>query len=224
MKKKSNSRSKHNTRPLNSYATRQLEIYGGGTPPSILQSAFKSLHHFFRTKIKQPIIAIIGLSLGIGFIYWILNLQSDGPIRQQTMALVKQYALDSPIKQLEKIGRMVQEDAEYTVLMDGMERTRIMLEAYPIEGGSYPENLDALYERAQQEGYWALTKNPFTKSRNQEGIIRDFSDYITSPDQANFSGMILYEPMGKYNYRIYGCDEKGSLIKKDHQIFSLSRP
>lgn len=223
-KKRSDSRFQRRTEPLTPYATRQLEIYGGGAPESLLRSLLKKFRHFFKRKVKQPIIALIGLSLGFAFIYWIVNLQSDGPVRQQTMALVKQYSLDSPVKQLEKLGHMVQDSAKHTVLIDAMERTRIMVEAYPVEGGGYPLNIDALYERAKQQGYWALSKNPLTKARSRESIIRDFSDYTTSTEQADFAGMILYEPMGKYNYRIYGCDEKGQLIRRENQAFSLSRP
>jgi hypothetical protein len=223
-KKKSVSLFRGRTEPLNPYVTRQLEIYGGGKPHSFFQGLITGSRRFFRMRIKQPLIALLGLCLGFALVYWMINLQSDGPIRQQTLKLVRQYSLDGPVKQIEKLGRMVQENAEYAVLMDGMERTRVMLEAYPVEGGGYPSHLDELYERAKLEGYWALTKNPFTKSRSREGIIRDFSDYNTSTEQSDFAGIILYEPMGKYNYRIYACDEKGRLIQKNKTTFSLSRP
>ncbi len=212
------------TEPLNPYVTRQLEIYGGGKSRPFFYRLLTACRHYFRTKIKQPVIALLGLAVGFTFVYWGINLQSDGPIRQQTMAVVKQYSLDGPVKQIERLGRMVQQNAEYTVLVDAMERTRVMLEAYPVEGGAYPLGVDALYERAKIEGYWALTKNPFTKSRSREGIIRDFWDYSTSNEQTEFAGMILYEPMGKYNYRIYGCDEKGHLIQKNNKPIFLSRP
>lgn len=223
-KKKSAPLFRKRTEPLNPYVTRQLEIYGGGQKTSFVQRFITRYYDVFRTRVKQPLIALVGLCIGFALTYWLIGLQSDGPIRHQTMRLVKQYSLNSPVKHIQALGERVKEGAEQTVLIDAMERTRVMLEAYPVEGGAYPPNLDTFYERAKQEGYWALSKNPFTNARSRQGIIRDFSDYSSSVEPTAFAGMILYQPMGKYNYRIYACDKKGRLLQKNNKPLSLSRP
>lgn len=212
------------TEPLNPYVTRQLEIYRTPQQSTGIIALWLLIQRFFKRRIQQPLIALIGLLLGFGFIYWAIGMSSDGPIRQKSLAWAKRFSLDSPIHQVQALGRMIQQNAEYTVLIDAMERTRLMVEAYPVEGRNYPDNLDQLYERAKAEGYWALHRNPFTKSRQREGIIRDYSDYGFATDKVDFAGMILYQQMGAYDYRIYGCDEKGELLKQGDEILFLSRP
>ncbi len=212
------------TKPLTPYVTRQLSIYRSPHQPQGFRAYGPSLRRFFKHRIQRPLMALAALALGFGLIYWAIGLSSDGPMRHQTMAWVKRFSLDSPVYQIKALGRLIQQNAEYTVLIDAMERTRLMVEAYPVEGKTYPANLEQLYQKAKAQGYWTLHRNPFTKARQREGIIRDYSDYAYATDKTDFAGMILYQAMGAYDYRIYGCDEKGELLKQDNAIIFLSRP
>lgn len=215
---------KGRTEPLNPYVTRQLELYGPPKKVHPFRQLIGGVMGLFRDRLKQPLIALMGLSLGFGGLYWGFNLLHDGPIRQQTLEWVTQLSLDQPIHQIQELGRRVQRNAENTVLIDNMERTRVMLEAYPVEGGGYPLGVKALHERALQEGYWSLTRNPYTREKGQMGTLRDFTEYNFASNKADFAGIALYQPMGKYDYRIYGCNEKGELLEQDGDVFYLSRP
>ena len=215
---------KGKTEPLNPYVTRQLELYGPRKKQHPLLLFFTGIVHFFKQRIKQPLIALLGLLIGFGGLYWGLNLLSDGPIRQQTLSWITHLSLDKPIHRIQELGRQVQRSAENTVLIDNMERTRVMLEAYPVEGGGYPETVEQLHDRARREGYWSLTRNPYTREQGQMGTLRNFSDYNFAANKGDFAGITLYEPMGKYDYRIYACNEKGDLMGQDGDIFYLSRP
>lgn len=212
------------TKPLTPYVTHQLDIYKTPYQPQGIKAYSLSLRRFFKQRIRQPLVALIGLGLGFGLIYWAIGVSSDGPMRHQTLSWIKRFSLDSPVYQIKALGRLIQQNAEYTVLLDAMERTRLMVEAYPVEGGAYPANLEQLYQKAKTQGYWALHRNPFTKARQREGIIRDYADYSYATDKTDFAGIILYQAMGSYDYRIYGCDEKGELLKQDNEIIFLSRP
>ncbi len=220
-----NQRNDHYTRPLHGYQTEPLP------PPSTAQQVLwflkrvkLSAGRFFRSKIKQPLTALLGVSLGFGGIYLGFNLQSDGPVRQETMAMLKKYRLDTPVSGIQSLGAQLTRSAEYTVLVDNMKRTRKMAEAFPVEGGPYAENVEQLYRQATLNGFWALNRNPLTKSRRREGIIADYSAYNFAAEKKDFAGMVLYEPMGTYDYRIYACDEEGQLLTEKNKVVYLSKP
>ena len=113
------------------------------------------------------------------------------------------------------------------MVRDNMERMRLMLEAFHVEGGSggdFPMTVDILYQDASSKGFWNLTRNPITHALTYPNIVGNYSDYELAYDKAWFAGMILYELLEKPagTYRIYACDKEGILLEVRGQPFYIS--
>lgn len=103
-----------------------------------------------------------------------------------------------------------------------------ILETHALESdGVYPDDIYQLYEAAEKGQYWKEFANPYTGllGIGMRGSVMDFKDYQPSPE---FAGRVLYEVAqrnqnGKaVEYKIYGCDTLGHLIKHQGEIFYLS--
>lgn len=128
-------------------------------------------------------------------------------------------------KKLDQLASLSTRNAELTVLRDNMERTRLMLEAYQVEGGHmYPMSVDLLYSQASSKGFWNLARNPLTGALSYRGLLANYSEYQQAFERSVYAGMVLYEPIGHppLSYRLYACDRQGKLLETQAGVFMLS--
>ncbi|MFN4151596.1 MAG: hypothetical protein ACK4IX_11685, partial [Candidatus Sericytochromatia bacterium] len=109
-----------------------------------------------------------------------------------------------------------------------------VVETYAIDfNGKYPEKLEDLEKYAKSNGYWKEIKNPFTEMSGlgKNGSFMDYKTYKSYKSNPSLKGLVLYEAINpKFDkklkksfstqYKIYGTDENGQLLKnKDGKIF-----
>jgi len=180
----------------------------------------------FRTRhqrVLDPLFLLFYLALILLLFYSAFHLQANPQWLQQARLQFHKSPLPDYLTKLKTLAALTTQNAEYTVLRDNMERLRLMLEAYPVEGSGYPGSIDELYAHASERDFWILYTNPLTRSFGQrEGIVADYNAYLYSADRSSYKGMVLYEPIGVYAYRIYACDQDGELVENKDGVFTLS--
>jgi hypothetical protein len=164
------------------------------------------------------------LLLGLGLVFLYFQLKSNPDFLVPDRRLLSQLKLLSWVERIEKLGAKVTRSTRYTVLADNMHRMRLMLNSYTMTGAVFPTNVNALYKDASEQNYWWGFRNPFenTLIKSHRDWMADYQEYQFSYSKTTFKGKILYEPIGSppHGYRIYGCDEKGELVKHaDGSIF-----
>lgn len=131
------------------------------------------------------------------------------------------------VKAEEKITDEVNKKIEEVKLNMYTLQTSVESYATESEWNEVPATLDILKQSALNPktgtSYWKDFINPFTGKSgiSKKGSLMEYKHYKPHP---NFKGIVLYEPIGTpiTNYNIFGCDEKGKLIKEKGIIFCLT--
>lgn len=178
---------------------------------------------YWRDRLSEPLNALVALCCGVLLFFawqqWQIN--PDWGRKAQF------YYLKTPVpdylSRMQALAALTTRNAEYAVLRDNMERLRLMVETYPTEGGGYPRSITDLYSFATANDLWILSSNPLTRVFDDNSqIVADYSSWRMSSDRSRFKGMVLYEPVSTYGYRIYACNEAGELVQGKAGVFSLS--
>lgn len=178
---------------------------------------------YWITGLYEPVMALLALLAGVLLFYGWLHWQHNPQWSQTAQIYYLKTPLPDYISRLQALAALTTRNAEYAVLRDNMERLRLMVELYPVEGGHYPRNIQALYSHAAERDFWILSRNPLTQVFNvHEQIVADYSDWKLSTERERFKGMVLYEPISTYGYRIYACNAQGELVQDNQGVFSLS--
>lgn len=182
---------------------------------------------YYLERFLRPVMALAALILGFCLVILLSQLYHSPEKYIPSENQIAKWGLDAYVAQFRKFSGIVTQNAELTMVRDNMERMRLMLDAFHVEGGAggaYPLSVDILYQHANSKGFWNLTRNPITKALSYPNIVGNYSDYELSYDKSRFSGMILYEllekPVG--TYRIYACDKKGKLLEVRGRPFYIS--
>ncbi|MBF2053527.1 MAG: hypothetical protein IGS03_08690 [Candidatus Sericytochromatia bacterium] len=174
-------------------------------------------------RLWDPLTALFAMACGVLLFFdwqqWQIN--PDWARRAQF------YYIKTPVpdylSRLQILAGLTTRNAEYAVLRDNMERLRLMVETYPTAGGTYPRSIAALHSFAIANDLWILSRNPLTYVFDDSSqIVADYSSWQLSADRSRFKGMVLYEPVSTYGYRIYACNEAGELVQGKTGVFSLS--
>ena len=177
-------------------------------------------------RFLRPVMTLAVFALGFSVVYIVVTLRDDPKARrvfeQRVVEQAKAWNLDTYGKKLKKLSQLTTRNAKYTVLRNNMERLRLMLEAYPVEGMGYPPDVATLYNHARAGKYWKLYKNPISGATEPyTAIISNYSYYEYAWEHRPFKGTVLYQREGP-GYRIYVCDEEGELVTNLNGIFSVS--
>jgi hypothetical protein len=155
------------------------------------------------------------------------NQDEDGTVGQIEIPIeMDKVDFEAAVKVFSEMGLNTgSEKAKVSSVKANMHTLQVLVETYGVDwGGTYPIDLDTLFQQAQKYEYWKDVRNPFTdqKGIGLRGALMAYKDYVPSPD---FAGMVLYKPAEGKNpngYWIYGVDQKGELIKDNEQVFVLS--
>ncbi|MGV3526862.1 MAG: hypothetical protein ACO1RX_21775 [Candidatus Sericytochromatia bacterium] len=180
-------------------------------------------------RVLRPVMALAALVGGFSLVLLFGQLQR-GPLDADVVWGYAQTGLQAAgagpyLEKFKKLAALTTRNARYTVLRDNMERTRLMLEAYKVEGGNvYPQSIAYLHAQATSRGYWNLYHNPLSGEKaSYQRLIADYRDYQINYDHSTFAGMVLYEAIGNpaSEYRLYACDDKGELVNGAGGTFTL---
>lgn len=174
-------------------------------------------------RLSEPLSALMAVGCGVLLFFGWQQWQAN-PDWERTAQF---YYLKTPVpdylSRMQALAALTTRNAEYAVLRDNMERLRLMVETYLTEGGTYPRSIAALHSFASANDLWILSRNPLTHVFNDNSqIVADYSSWKLSTDRSHFKGMVLYEPVSTYGYRIYACNEAGELVQGKAGVFSLS--
>lgn len=178
----------------------------------------------FLHRVMTFCVIAIGFSCGYFFFY----LQEDPKAlmkqaRHQAQNVARDMELESYSKKIKKLGKKTTHSANIAQLRDNMERVRIMVEAYQVEGGNeYPPDALSLHKAAQEQGYWSLKRNPFRGyTRDANILLGDYDRFQRSWAPSSYRGMVLYQRLSPSQYRIFGCNEEGNLLSGPEGVFYL---
>lgn len=167
-------------------------------------------------RFLRPILALSTLMAGVSLVFLGFYIQNNPQVLKPAERTLTELGIQGYVNKVQKLGSLVTRNAELTIVRDNMERTRLMLEAYPVEGGHvYPLNVDMLYNQAISKGFWNLSRNPLTGSyKSYHDMLANYQDYEFSGDKLAFRGKVLYLPAGHQpsTYRLYVCDNEGKII------------
>lgn len=185
---------------------------------------------FSLDRFLRPVLALATLLAGFSLVMLGFYAQSRPqlikPAEEALYKMSAQLGVQAYVNKVQKLGGLVTRNAELTMVRDNLERTRLMLEAYPVEGGHvYPMTVDMLYNQASSKGFWSLSRNPLSGAYSSyRDILANYSDYEISTDKLAFRGKVLYLPNGHppSTYRLYACDKEGKLIQTQAGAFYLT--
>ncbi|PKL75870.1 MAG: hypothetical protein CVV27_13165 [Candidatus Melainabacteria bacterium HGW-Melainabacteria-1] len=184
------------------------------------QALLEKIGHSLRIAL-----ALASCCVGICLVILLVQIQQQPQLLQPLQRMLVRTGLDVPLAKFAQLASLTTRSAEAAVVRDNMERLRLMLEAFPVEGGhEYPLNVEFLYAQANHKGFWNLSRNPLTGARSFQGIVSDYATYQQAYEPSNFAGQVLYEPLGHppSAYRIYACDKDGKLFQTKAGVFFLS--
>lgn len=164
----------------------------------------------------------------------------DGSVQKDSTSGHLIVDVDMPKLDFSKLGDgNATATAQVSSVKANMHTVQTLAETYAVDwGGTYPKDLTLMQKEAIKGHYWKELTNPFThkmglahKTNHLQGSIMDYNTYKNFKPHPKFAGMALYEAViikhystrDFTSYRIYGCDEKGELIKgKDGKVFYLT--
>jgi hypothetical protein len=99
--------------------------------------------------------------------------------------------------------------------------------------GFYPTDIDSLYQQAVLKEFWKNLKNPFTKKIQKEDSIINYHSYQKIDNKNTLKGKVVYQPENCIKneddktlckqFKIYGLDENGEIIKINNITFFLDK-
>lgn len=178
---------------------------------------------YWRDRLSEPLSALIALGCGVLLFFAWQQWEANPDWGRKAQFYYLKTPVPDYLSRIQTLAALTTRNAEYAVLRDNMERLRLMVETYPTEGGTYPRSITDLHSFATDRELWILSRNPLTNVFDDSSqIVADYSSWQMSSDRSRFKGMVLYEPVSTYGYRIYACNEAGELVQGKAGVFSLS--
>ena len=210
------------------YRSRKKQTFSSLALPQQAWELLKGLLARF-DRVLRPVMALAALVGGFSLVLLFGQLQrgplDPGIIWGHAQAGLQAAGAGPYLEKFNKLAHLTTRNARYTVLRDNMERMRLMLEAYKVEGGNvYPQSVAYLHAQATSRGYWNLYHNPLSGEKaSYNRLVADYRDYQINYDHSAFAGMVLYEALGNpaSEYRLYACDDKGELVNGAGGVFTL---
>ena len=113
-----------------------------------------------------------------------------------------------------------------STVKSNMHKFQTMLEIYSIHwSGSYPKNVEILFQESNKRQYWKELENPFGTSLKAYDNLPNLQKSFTLASNIFIPGVVYYQPIiknGKITkYFIYGANKKELIVDKG-KVFTFT--